>query len=422
LTFEVKTPFAAALLSFPRSLGDFAQRRAAINVGKILECALFYDTVFIDANRVKRTTETIETDGNDVVTNPEQTFLLPDHIEVAEYEGTEKKEILLYVNSLTDKDIVKSMKHNYSIEAHLYSNKTHPVVILSPIITRNVNYADDGLSRRWIEQSNKFLTEEGDMILIEQIRGILENKSRFSLLAQSIIAKFIPDINCSKDMYFYGERNDLNIVSIYTNLNLKQMSNSLNAANGYSYIYGPGNSVCFILDKMIEIVELNWKSSLSDLAIWTNNAYESCILSYYSDFINYGRRSDIELFQSTILHNVKPIVEAINSGRLKLASYRDLYDESRKFRAWARQTDERVLVQDYIDKLSDVHWLQRLPSKTARFTIATAIGFGLDLMGSGGIGTMAGIAAGAIDTFMLDKLYEGWRPSMFVTKLKAALD
>ena len=79
-------------------------------------------------------------------------------------------------------------------------------------------------------------------------------------------------------------------------------------------------------------------------------------------------------------------------------------------------------MQDYIDELGRVHWLEKLPSKTARFTMTTAVGVGLDLLGTGGIGTVAGIAAGVIDTFILDKIYHGWRPSMFVSKIKSALD
>jgi ABC-type branched-subunit amino acid transport system permease subunit len=47
--------------------------------------------------------------------------------------------------------------------------------------------------------------------------------------------------------------------------------------------------------------------------------------------------------------------------------------------------------------------------------IFTAAGLGLDAAGLGGAGTMIATALGAADTFLLDRILRGWKPSQFVT-------
>jgi hypothetical protein len=422
MTLQAKTPFASAMLTFPRGPRDLAHRKAVIDVGKILECALFYDTVVVDADRPKWTSKEMERDANHVVTNPKDSFLLPESVELGGYNGTEKTEIVTYLNSMLDRRIIRRLKTIYQLETRLYSNINHPVIIVQPILAKMINYDEDGLSSHWIEQFNRhWLSHSGGLELVDQLEIILKDRHRSSLIAQNVLTTFLPNFPYTDDMYFFGERNDINVVSIYTNINLVKLASSLNEYYEYTYIYGGGNSACFILDKMNELIELSWKSSRSELAIWATSALEVCMKSYYADFIYKGRRSEVELFESTVLHNVKSIAESINSGQLNLNSFRSIYDESRKFRDWARKTEERELLQDYVDELNRVPWLDKLPSKGARFTVITALGLGLDFLGAGGIGSAAGIAAGALDTFILDKVYQGWRPSMFVSAVKSAL-
>ena len=316
MAFAAKTPFAAALLTFPRRPSDFAHRRAVIDIGKILECALFYDTVVIDADRPKLASEASDRDPNYTITDP----LLPGYVEFGEYTGSEKNEMLTYVNGLVDRRIIRRLKTIFQLETRLYSNNNHPVIIVRPMIGKMVDYDEDDLSSHWIEQFNRhWLSKDGGIDLIDQLAVILKDKHRSSTIVQNILAAVLPTFRYSDNMYFFGERNDINVVSIYTNLNLEILAASLNERYEYTYIYGPGNAACFILDKMNELIELSWKSSQSELAIWSSSTVELCMKAYFAEFINRGRRNEIELFESTVLRNVKSISESINSGQLKLS-------------------------------------------------------------------------------------------------------
>ncbi len=46
-----------------------------------------------------------------------------------------------------------------------------------------------------------------------------------------------------------------------------------------------------------------------------------------------------------------------------------------------------------------------------------------DAIATGGVGTIAGVAIGALDTFYLDQLIQGWKPSQFIDEdLKGLID
>jgi ABC-type branched-subunit amino acid transport system permease subunit len=42
------------------------------------------------------------------------------------------------------------------------------------------------------------------------------------------------------------------------------------------------------------------------------------------------------------------------------------------------------------------------------------LGLAADAIATGGLGTLTGVALGALDTFYIDKLISGWKPSQFI--------
>jgi hypothetical protein len=59
-------------------------------------------------------------------------------------------------------------------------------------------------------------------------------------------------------------------------------------------------------------------------------------------------------------------------------------------------------------------WIDQLPAKPIRWLVFNGIGAATGLAADPLVGTAAGIALNAADTFLLDKLAKGWRPSHFV--------
>jgi hypothetical protein len=58
--------------------------------------------------------------------------------------------------------------------------------------------------------------------------------------------------------------------------------------------------------------------------------------------------------------------------------------------------------------------LEKLPSKSIRWSFFTGAGIITDIAATGGIATLVGLGLSALDTFYLDKLISGWKPNQFI--------
>lgn len=135
-------------------------------------------------------------------------------------------------------------------------------------------------------------------------------------------------------------------------------------------------------------------------------------------------QTQIESFTDLTLSNCHAIREAVNSGAVPFSSVVRLLDSADKFRHWLHQQPlDANIVRAYYQETVKESWVEKLPGKSTRWSIFTGIGLGLDALGVGGLGTVAGVAASAVDSFVLDKLIKGWKPHQFVEKdLKSLFD
>ena len=135
-------------------------------------------------------------------------------------------------------------------------------------------------------------------------------------------------------------------------------------------------------------------------------------------------QTQIESFTDLTLSNCHAIREAVNSGAVPFSSVVRLLDSADKFRHWLHQQPlDANIVRAYYQETVKESWVEKLPGKSTRWSIFTGIGLGLDALCAGGLGTAAGVAASAVDSFVLDKLIKGWKPHQFVEKdLKSLFD
>ena len=122
----------------------------------------------------------------------------------------------------------------------------------------------------------------------------------------------------------------------------------------------------------------------------------------------------IERFQECALP-LKSISEAIDTGRKNFDDLRRLLDKAAKFREWLHDRPaEADLLREYVIACSRISWIDRLPSKALRYVLFNSVG----LVGGaalGGVpGAFAGLTASAVDSFLLERLASGWKPSHFI--------
>ena len=94
-----------------------------------------------------------------------------------------------------------------------------------------------------------------------------------------------------------------------------------------------------------------------------------------------------------------------------------LLENSDRFREWiAGQPADVSLLTAFYDEITKDSWVDKLPPKAIRFSIFSALGYTIDAVGGGGLGTLAGLGVNAVDSFLVDKLIKGWKPHQFVNK------
>jgi hypothetical protein len=126
-------------------------------------------------------------------------------------------------------------------------------------------------------------------------------------------------------------------------------------------------------------------------------------------------RDAIESFTSLVLDDARAIREAVNSGRVSFKEVLSLLGRAERFKCWLQgQEPSADLVRAYYRETVSGTWAEKLPARTARWGVFTALGLGIDLAGGGGVGTVAGIGVSAIDAFLLECLLKGWKPHQFI--------
>lgn len=112
-------------------------------------------------------------------------------------------------------------------------------------------------------------------------------------------------------------------------------------------------------------------------------------------------------FEEIVLSEMPRLAEVINSGERTFAEFLKLLDQSSRFKNWLKSIGpDENLVRAYLQDVSSEGWVQRLPGKSLRYVLSSAIG---------ATNPLIGLAAGFTDTFIIEKIFGGWRPNHFIS-------
>ena len=122
------------------------------------------------------------------------------------------------------------------------------------------------------------------------------------------------------------------------------------------------------------------------------------------------------MFQEHHLEDARSVREAINSGERSFEEFLDLLDHADRFKEWLKgRNPDADLIREYYKAATSETWIDKLPTKSFRFVLATLGGLGADMLfPTGGIGTAIGVGIGASDSLLLDRILKGWRPNHFI--------
>jgi hypothetical protein len=242
---------------------------------------------------------------------------------------------------------------------------------------------DDLLDRRYLNSAARFALEE-------KLRGRMQIPSDW---------KFVAHI-----------ANEANQFYIETNYNFDLINQNL--VPSPETRFGPAELLAEIFEARADMVFAS--KHMSEIVTSPTRAR---MLQAKFDLMNMrreGSQKDLELFQNFHFES-KNLRGAINKGERTFSEFLNLLDESRKFKDWLKgASPEKGLLKEYYDAVTKQGWLDKLPNKSARFGLMTGAGIALGFITGGLAAAAGGIALGAADTFLLDRVIRGWRPNQFV--------
>jgi hypothetical protein len=247
----------------------------------------------------------------------------------------------------------------------------------------------------------------------EAILDFLVGSNSIESMVSSIINDTASEFILPGDFRFKIEQESKGFV-VDTNLNFEELNN-------YYHKHVPKSHSSLTPAYIISILqggheELYFSGSLdSEVAVsgLTRNANIETINSILEQRMH--SEEQIQAFTTLTLNSGHAIREAVNSKKVPFSEILKLVNKADKFRDWLHnQPPEDELIHNYYQEVTKETWVEELPGKSTRWGVFTAIGLGIDAMGAGGLGTLAGTAIGAFDTFVLDKIINGWKPHHFV--------
>ena len=122
--------------------------------------------------------------------------------------------------------------------------------------------------------------------------------------------------------------------------------------------------------------------------------------------------------EKVVLPEGKTVREVINQGKREFKDIIPLLDKSKKFKHWLQRTDEgEQILREYYRSISEKSWIEKLPNKLVRFSLFTGAGLLADIIITGGLGTLAGVALSVGDNFIVDRLAKGWTPDQYIDEI-----
>ena len=200
---------------------------------------------------------------------------------------------------------------------------------------------------------------------------------------------------------------------IETNLNFKSINKKLKQTNPSINDITPAKLINNILMARADtILSANYGGDF-----YTSSLTSEIIRLRYGELLRRMGidKEEISEFKEILIPTTPSIREVINSGERTFDEFLLLLDKSQKFRDWIQGVNpDEKLVAAYLRDVTSESWISRLPGKTFRYVLGAFIGF---------FEPVAGLSMSAADSFLLERILGGWRPSHFVERqLKPFLD
>lgn len=191
---------------------------------------------------------------------------------------------------------------------------------------------------------------------------------------------------------------------VFTNIDF----DSINERRGKSVpLLGP-LTIAHLLSNLLEARADMALASFYGGDFVTSEVTSSIIQVRYGEIL---RRANLnadarQQFTEVVLPDSPSLAEVIDSAERPFNDFLQLLDDAKRFKDWLKAVSpDEGLIRSYMREISSKGWIERLPAKSLRYLLTA----GLDATSP-----LAGVIAGLLDNFVVEKLLSGWRPNHFI--------
>ena len=232
----------------------------------------------------------------------------------------------------------------------------------------------------------------------------LQDRSFVLEAVRRVIAATDGEAYVPKELKFDVLESDLGKF-IFTNIDFKAISARRSKLSSPVEQVTPANLLTSILEARADLALASHYGG----DFITSSVTSSIIQVRHSEIL---RRSGLNLesrrqFNEIVLADMPCLAEVIDSGERTFDEFIDLIDKASKFKKWLNSLGpDENLVRSYLRDVTREGWVARIPGKSLRYMLATAIGV---------VNPAGGLVAGFADTFLVDKMFGGWKPNHFIS-------
>jgi hypothetical protein len=267
------------------------------------------------------------------------------------------------------------------------------------------------LSQRFLDRAN---AGHIDNELAKRIVDDLHDDAYLTAAAGDLLATLAPEYQLPPGSFLALDDDGTGRLRLRSNLNFGE------ADRVYRTRVAPSHSSLtpsYILSHILSAREMLEDAAAKNAELAVDPAHGAVVARRIESLLLERAKSQqqLEAFSDFVFEESRAIGQAINSGERSLKDVLQVLNDARQFRDWIRnKPEDRDLLKDYFREATAKSWVDKLPTKTARWAIFTGAGLGIDALGAGGIGIAIAAGLGLADSLLLDPMLKGWKPNQFV--------
>lgn len=268
--------------------------------------------------------------------------------------------------------------------------------------------------RQALKIQDKIHVSQYDHIILEGARQSILDPHYVESAAKIIIKELVPEFEYVSAIRFSTAKTSEKIL-VDTNIDFVEVNklyhkkvppehSSITSASILSHLLELEKELYFSSSHLSELASSNLSAKLGESKI------------EYVIKKSTQSRDALTKFTDFIFNDAKAIREAVNSNKVNVDDLILVLQKTKKFKKWLEgKSPDGDLIKDYYKEVTKETLSDKLPCKTIRWGLFTGVGVLADVYGTGGlVGTMAGLGLSALDGFLVDKLFSGWKPNQFI--------